>query len=70
MIPIAAFQSEVIIEELRIILSIAYALTVLPYFTAKWIRACGFELNKKEVEGGMNEAAQAKQESLNLETKG
>jgi hypothetical protein len=68
-LPLAMFHSEALPRELRIVLTILYILTVVPILTAQWIRACGFELNKRICEGGMNDAAQAKQESLNLETK-
>jgi hypothetical protein len=67
LLPLAAFQSEALPKEIKIALSVLYVLTVAPYLTAEWIRICGFKLNKRICGGGMNEAAQAKQQSLDRE---
>ena len=70
LLPLAMFHSEALPREFKIGLTILYVIIVVPILTEKWIRVCGFKLDKRTCGGGMNPAACAKQESLNEENKG
>jgi hypothetical protein len=52
------------------IFAVLYILVLVPISLPAILKASGFELNKDVCDGGMNEAARAKQESLNQEAKG
>lgn len=52
------------------IIPILYVFIAVPIAMPYILKLCGFQLNKKMTEGGMNEASEEKQTSLNQETNG